>query len=191
MNRPGSLFPLLIVALLAAASFWLEYIVRLEVRSGLGNNRHDPDSIVENFTLNTFDAEGRLQSQLTASRLTHYPDDDSSEVEAPIIRFLGEGRLATFTSRKGLVSSGGEQLTLRENVRGERPPQGGAPRQILMTEELQVFKREEIARTALPFVLTHGNMQLQGVGAQWNNLTGRFDVLQQLQAQLPGRQSNP
>ncbi|KAF7598820.1 MAG: LPS export ABC transporter periplasmic protein LptC [Candidatus Dactylopiibacterium carminicum] len=187
MNRAGSLFPLLLVGLLAMGSFWLEHIVSSEDRSGLRNVRHEPDTMVENFTVDHFDARGQLQSQLVAQQLQHFPDDDSSELDAPIIRFLGEGRLATFTARKAFVSSRGEQVLMREDVRGDRPPQNGSPRQTLTTEELLVRQGEELARTDKPFVLTHGNLQIQGVGGEWDNLKGQFRVFGQLQAEMPGQ----
>ena len=46
MDRLTAAFPLLLVAMLAALSFWLEQAVQGTVTAKDGSTRHDPDYIV-------------------------------------------------------------------------------------------------------------------------------------------------
>src|SRR4030095_11093372 len=76
------LFPLAIMLSLALLTFYLERMVR-EDESTPNKRRHDPDYIVSNFTATTYDAEGRALSVLSAARMVHFPDDDTTELQAP------------------------------------------------------------------------------------------------------------
>lgn len=191
MKRISSLFPLIIAALLAAASFWLEYVVRNETRSGLGKDRHDPDTIIENFKLERFDAGGALRSRMLASKLTHYPDDDTADIEAPSMSFIQEGRSTTFRSEHAVADNRQKSLLMIGKVRGERPASGDLPGQTLKTDELTVWTDDEIARTRHPVSFTHGNARLDGIGAEWNNITGLLKIQQHVRAVLPAKAAAP
>ena len=83
MDRLTAAFPLLLVAALAALTFWLERLVQPTTAPRDGTTRHDPDYIVENFVAVRMGPDGLRMHQLEASRMVHYPDDDSTHLEAP------------------------------------------------------------------------------------------------------------
>jgi len=70
------------MASLALLTFYLERSVRDE-DSHPSMRRHDPDYLVANFTTTTYNQEGAAESILSAARMIHYPDDDSTELTAP------------------------------------------------------------------------------------------------------------
>lgn len=184
MKRLSSLFPLLIVALLAMASFWLEYVVRNENRPGLGNDRHDPDAIIHDFSVTRFDAEGKKRSSLNASKLTHFPDNDTAELVAPQISFLQEKRNTTFTSESGLADNLQRKVLLIGKVRGVTPASAEQTAQTLSTDELEVLIDEEIGHTPHPVHFTHGASELDGIGAEWNNISGQLKLLSHVRATI-------
>ncbi|MEN3112454.1 LPS export ABC transporter periplasmic protein LptC [Uliginosibacterium paludis] len=184
MKRISSFFPVLIVALLAMASFWLEYVVRNENHGGLGNNRHDPDAIIHDFSVARFDAEGRKRSDLSADKLTHFPDTDTAELVSPRISFLQEHRTTTFTSDHGLADNHQRVVTLIGNVQGSTPAGADTPAQTLATDELEVLVDEEIGRTRHPISFSHGASELTGIGANWNNVSGQLDVLSHVRTKI-------
>lgn len=191
MKRLSSLFPLIIVALLAGASFWLEYVVRNETREGLGKDRHDPDAIVHNFKVERFDKTGTLNSRLLANKLTHYPDNDTAEVEAPRISFMRNDQVTTFRSEHALADDRQHILTMIGKVQGERPAKGQQLAQTLATDELMVWTDDEIARTQHPIIFTQGKSKLEAIGAEWNNISGQLQLNKHVQAILPGRPAQP
>jgi lipopolysaccharide export system protein LptC len=182
MKRFSSLFPLLIVALLAMASFWLEYVVRNENHSGLGNDRHDPDAIIHDFSVTRFDSEGKKRSSLNAVKLTHYPDNDTAELVSPRISFLQEKSTTTFTSESGLANNRQHSVLLIGKVRGITPATAEHPAQTLSTDELEVLVDDEIGRTPHPVHFTHGASELDGIGAEWNNISGQLKILSHVRA---------
>lgn len=191
MKRASSLFPLIIVALLAAASFWLEHVVRNETRNGLGKDRHDPDAIVHNFAVERFDRSGTLRSRLTASKLTHYPDTDTADVEKPHVSFLQEASVTNFSSEHALADNRQRNVLMFGQVRGERPATPGNSAQTLSTDELTVWVDDEIARTQHPVRYTSGGSQIDAIGADWNNLTGLLNLHGNVQATLQPKPATP
>lgn len=185
MKRLSSLFPLLVMALLAMASFWLEYIVRSETPAGLGRDRHDPDAVVHDFSVTRFDAEGKKRSTLTASRLTHFPDNDTAELLAPRINFVQDQRSTSFVSETGLADNRQRKVTLLGKVVGNSPASAERPEQTLHTDELVVLVDDEIGSTRQPVAYTYGKSSLEGVGAEWNNITGQLKILRNVRAVIP------
>ena len=82
------LFPLALMLALALLTFYLERKVR-EEEAGPALRRHDPDYVVNNFTTTTYDREGVSLSVLSATRMLHYPDDDTTDLVAPRIQQTG------------------------------------------------------------------------------------------------------
>ena len=82
-NRVSSLFPLLLMLALAAASFWLERAVQAPALDRSGRMRHDPDFITDDFGITKMNAAGKPEYVLSAARMVHYPDDDSTDIVAP------------------------------------------------------------------------------------------------------------
>lgn len=187
MKRISTIFPLLIVALLAIATFWLEYVVSNETREGLGKDRHDPDSIITNFTVERFDTTGSLRSRLHADKLTHYPDDDTADIEAPRISFIQEARVTTFSSHHAVADNRKRTLLMLGNVRGDRVANTAQEAQTLTTDEMTIWTDDEIARTQLPIHFQQGRTRLDAIGAEWNNITGILQLNSHVTATLPGK----
>lgn len=193
MKRLSSFFPLLIMALLAMASFWLEYVVRNETPNGLGRHRHDPDAVVHDFSVVRFDAEGKKRSTLSATKLTHYPDTDTAELVAPRLDFVQDKRNTTFVSETGIADNIRRKVTLLGKVVGHSPEMGDDPEQTLRTDVLEVLVDDEIGNTQQPLEYRYGKSSLVGVGAVWNNITGQLKVLRNVRATIPpaGKESQP
>jgi lipopolysaccharide export system protein LptC len=172
MKRLSILFPLVVVGLLAAASFWLQYVVQRERPSVTGANRHDPDAYVEKFEVERFDETGRLQSRLSAEHAVHYPDNDVADMTQPRMVINGRERQVTFTSDRARASNADRRVFMQGNVRGVQPATADRPEQTLQTEELTILTDDEIGVTDKPVTMTQGKSRLDGIGAEWNNLTG-------------------
>lgn len=191
MNRLSTHFPLIIAALLALATFWLEQVVRNEYRGGEGNNRHDPDFVVNQVSVKRFDVEGKRVSQMTASLLQHYPDDDTADLTDPVITLLRDARPTIFSSRTAHANNDTKVVIMQGDVRGERAAGADQPAQTMATEELTVLTDDEIARTDKPVALTRGKTRLTGIGAEWNNLSGQLAIHNQVRVAFPPRANAP
>ncbi|MBK7849482.1 MAG: LPS export ABC transporter periplasmic protein LptC [Zoogloea sp.] len=84
MNSRGhSLFPIIVLLLLAGVSVWLDRVTQQEETVKTDKTRHEPDFTADKLTLRRFDLSGKTQYILVADRMIHYGDDESSELIRP------------------------------------------------------------------------------------------------------------
>lgn len=184
-NRIGTYFPLIIAALLAATTFWLERVVNNESTGNRANLRHDPDLIANNVTIDRYDETGKHITHIISERGYHYPDDDTAELIHPVVTFMRQGAPAVFSSEKAHAENATKVVVMQGNVKGRRAASGETPAMTVDTDELTVLTDDEIARTDQPVLLTYGAASMSGVGMEWNNLTGLFTVNKQARTTFP------
>lgn len=179
----GQLFPIILVALLAGLSFWLQSAVNIEESRRDGNQRHDPDAIVENFTVRRFDANGQVKYRLTAPYLVHYPDDDSSELREPtLLSFRPDAPPLTFTANNAKITAKGETVFLWDDVVASRAASTDRPELRARMPDLTVQPDLGTAFTNSPVEITMGQSWLKGIGAHLDNNVSTFV----LQSQVTG-----
>jgi len=164
----STLFPLLMLLLLAALTLWLERASQPDATNP-SNTRHDPDYIVGNFTIKRFDAEGKLYQTLSAKEMRHYPDDDSTESDMPHMTYHQE-RKTFISAEQAWIDSGGKTIQLERNVR-MRHENAKGPETVLTTTSMTILSDEEIARTKAPVTITQGGTVINGIGMESNNKT--------------------
>ena len=163
------LFPLLLLTLLAGGSFWLERASRVEDSLNSGKHRHDPDFIIDHFTTRRFGLDGNLQHSLTAQKMMHYPDDETTEVSAPDLTYFARTPPTQITSRRAWISKNGKEVRLIDDVRMVRPATDSQPALVVTSAELRVFPDDEIARTDKPVTIVNGSSTLHGSAMEANN----------------------
>lgn len=164
----ATLFPLLIVGLLAGMTYWLELATRQQTIGPDGKSRHDPDYIVDNFKVRRFDPEGALQHTLIAEQMRHYPDDDSTVVLAP--RLTYHRSPPTYVeAREARLDSAGKHVELLEDVRVTRMGSGAKAETVLTTARLDAYPDDEIATTSVPVTITQGQSKVTGTALSVNN----------------------
>lgn len=151
------LFPLAVLGLLALITLWIDRTVQPPELRVDGTTRHDPDYILNNFVTTKTDATGSISHILKASEMRHYPDDDTTELENPHFTQFGVGKpTTTIEGKRGHVSSKGDVVEFRDDVRVVRPAFGDRQEMTLTTEYLRVEPDSEIASTDQPVVITQG-----------------------------------
>ncbi|KYC29455.1 conserved exported protein of unknown function [Sterolibacterium denitrificans] len=178
------LLPLLLLALLAGGTFWLDRASRMEEGVGDGRQRHDPDFVIDNFTTRRFDPEGKLQHTLRAAKMLHYPDDDTTEVTTPTVFYARSTPPLYIDARHAWISPEGKEVRLMDDVRMVRAAGIDEPALVMETAELRVYPDDEIARTATPVTVLHGRSRLHGSGLEANNRTQKFTLLGRVQGSL-------
>jgi lipopolysaccharide export system protein LptC len=169
-DRATPLFPLTMLVLLAALTFWLNRLIQEDKPHG--PQRHDADYRVERFEVRRFDTEGQLQHTLTADKLVHYPDDDSTIVTAPRITYYRQPP-SELSARMAFVGRDGKEIDLVDDVRVIRHGAlGDSPPTVLETRTLKIFPDDEKGRTSDPVVITQGKSVMHGSGLELDNKSG-------------------
>lgn len=170
-SRFSAWFPLLLLAGLAALTYWLDQAVQPPPAAG-GPPRHDPDFIVQRFSAVRLGVDGRPDYKVFGERLVHYPDDGTSHVELPrVIRGEPGEAPITMTASRGLIARDGEDVHLTDNVRVVRAAYGQRSEAVLTTSYLHVIPDQNLAITDKPVRIQDGNIVMDGVGLEFNSKT--------------------
>ena len=180
-DRLSNLFPLLLVLVLAAGSLWLERAVQAPEGDRSGKLRHDPDFIAEDFGVTKMSTSGKPEYILSAERMLHYPDDQSTDIVAPrLVQRREDAPQIVISADRGQVSKNGEVANFYGGVVVVREAGGGRSELRMQTEYLQIVPDQDIARTDKPVIITEGRSRLAGVGMELNNKTRQFTLLSQV-----------
>jgi lipopolysaccharide export system protein LptC len=187
-NRASSLFPLLLLLALAAASLWLERAVQAPEYDKSGKTRHDPDFIAEDFGITKMDAAGKPEYILSAEHMQHYPDDESTSVVAPRLEQRHDNaNPVVIRADRGLIAKSGEEASFYGNVVVVREAGRGQSELRVQTEYLQVVPDRDLARTDKPVIIIEGRSRLSGVGMEFNNKTRQFALQSQVRGTFDAR----
>ncbi len=179
MTRFSQLFPLLLLAVLASLTFWLNQAVQQGTK-GNATERHDPDYIIDKIVAHRMDANGDVKHTLYAERMTHYPDDDSTHLISP--RFISNASARapmSITSRTARVSSGGEHVYFETDVRATRAAYADHSEMVMETSFLHVTPDNHIARTDRPVTVTDAHTVARAIGLELNSETRIVKFLSQ------------
>ena len=143
---------------------------------------HSPDYFLEGFSVKTFDAKGRIKSEVTGDKARHYPDTQWLEIDAIRIRAFDErGRLTTATANRGLTNEDGSEVQLigKAVVVREADTTGvkTTPRTEYKGEFLHAFLNTEQVKSSKPVELTRGSDRFSADSLDFDNIEQRL-VLQ-------------
>ncbi|HWM45049.1 MAG TPA: LPS export ABC transporter periplasmic protein LptC [Burkholderiales bacterium] len=165
------LFPLALMLALALLTFYLERTVR-EEESPPALRRHDPDYLVSNFTTTTYNADGAAETVMSAERMVHYPDDDTTELFAPrVVQAKPKQPRYSVRADRGQLSRDGDEIFLYGSVLLVRDASAEGPEARMTTEFLHVLRDRSLVRTDREVKIVEGSRSLQGRGMEYNNDT--------------------
>ena len=176
-DRVSIYLPVILMGLLALGTYWLAR--NTPTFSAPGAERaptHEPDYFLRNFSVKSFDAQGRLKSELRGSEARHYPDTDTLEVDNPRIRsYNDQGALTLATAKHAIASGDGTQVQLVGDAvvtrEGAKQANGQpAPNLELRGEFLHVFLDKEKVKSDRPVVLKRGADQFSADNLDYDNL---------------------
>jgi lipopolysaccharide export system protein LptC len=178
------LFPLGLMLVLALLTFYLERTSRDEDTPTL-LRRHDPDYVVTNFTTTTYNREGAVESVMSAARMVHYPDDDTTELVAPrVMQSKPNEPRFNVRAERGKLSRDGDEIFLYDDVVLVRDGAADRPETRITTEFLHVLRDRSLVRTDRPVKIVEGPRSLAGRGMEYNNESRELLLRHDVQAQF-------
>lgn len=163
------LFPLLLMLCLALLTLWLERTVRVE-ETHPSLRRHDPDYIVHNFKTVGYDPGGRPETVLSARKMVHYPDDDSTDLDTPRVLKTKSGEAPmVLTADRGALSQDGEDTFLYDNVLLVRQAIPAQPEMRMQTSFLHIVRSRSLVLTDRDVAIREEGRVLTGRGLEYDN----------------------
>lgn len=160
-DRISMYLPVVMMGLLALGTYWLVRSTPvIETAAVVEAPRKDPDYVMKNFSVRSFDRVGKLRSEVTGQEAKHFPDTDTLEISLVRIRSFNEsGQLTLATARRALANADGSEVELTGDARVVREPGPGQTTQDRLAfrgEQLFAYLKTEKMRSDKPVVLTRG-----------------------------------
>jgi lipopolysaccharide export system protein LptC len=173
--------PLILLALLATMSFWLDRKVQPPAHRPDGSTRHDPDFIVEGFSAVKLNPDGSRRYSLAAKRMEHFPDDNSTQLELPRLVYFDYQRApVTIRSEAAEAVEGADDVFFRGDVQIIRSAYASNAELGVFTSFLHVIPDEDLAKTDKPVRMVEGNSTASSVGLEFNNVTREIKLLSEV-----------
>ena len=171
--------PLGVMALLALGTYWLvRSTPQADTPVQQAKPSNAPDYTMEDFSVKTFDAKGRLRSEVVGESMRHFPDTRFSEIDGIRIRSIdSEGRVTTASAKRGLSNEDGSEVQLFGNATVVREAQKrgkgeSVPRMEYRSEFLHAFLDTEQVKSHMPVELTRGNDRFSADRMEFDNVQG-------------------
>jgi len=182
--------PVVLMGLLALGTWWLVRNAPMPQLPAVERPlAHQPDYFMKGFSVKSFDASGRLQSEVQGDVARHYPDTDTLEIDQARMRSVTpQGRVTVATADRALTNADGSEVQLFGNAIVTREPlaaQPGAPAQPRLefrSEFLHAYTNTERVHSDKPVTLTRGNDRFTADGMDYDNL----DQVLQLRGRVRG-----
>ena len=177
------LLPLVLIAAATALSWWLYHQAQQDRLRTDGSQRHDPDAFIDDVDLSTLDAEGRLEHRLWAKRMEHYPDDDSTQLNAPYMELYRVDEPPwRVRSRQGWVSSGGAEVLLEGAVEILRAGTQTLRPAEFHTSKLRIFPDRDYAETDVAITYRSTGLEVRSLGMHAYLDKGQVELLARVRA---------
>lgn len=173
-TRPIIALALLSVAVVAGLAVW-ELRPRPKPPAPASDRS---DYTLENFELVTLDEEGLESFTVKAPHLERDPKGKTLTLRTPTFSFPDKdgGRWVT-TSREAWVADKGVEVRLIDDVLMLGPADPAGARTRFNTTYLQVFPKQDLARTDAAVTITQSDSILTGLGMRADMQARRFDLL--------------
>jgi lipopolysaccharide export system protein LptC len=188
LDRLVTWSPVMLLGAFAVLTYWLDAQIEVNPKHFDGSGRHDPDLIIENFHAVSLDAQGRVRQALDAVMATHYPDDDTTEFDKPVIVFSDPDKpRLTVSSQHAMVTGDRENAYFSGAVRGVRDPASptdvnGAV--VLTSEYMHVIPKQDRVESDKPVRIEDARGIINATGMEFDNKTKKLKFGSQVHGQF-------
>lgn len=183
-SRARYWLPLLPLLGLLGATYWLNQQVQPESDKPDSSKRHDPDAIMENFSAVKLNERGAPRIIMSAKKMLHYPDDDSTILEVPRLAVLSAEHPAIhIIARRGNVSSKGDEIFLHNDVEVLREASAQQEELTLHTEYLHIIPDKDLANTDRAVTIADAHNTVHATGLEMDNKARTLKLLSKVRSE--------
>jgi lipopolysaccharide export system protein LptC len=190
----SSYLPLLLMALLAAGTWWL---VRNTPQAPgarvAAPPSQTPDYTMTGFAIVRFAPDGQVALRIAGDVLRHYPATDRLEIDGVRIQATApDGRTTDATARRAVANGDGSEIQLLGGAQVVSQLSGGQLLEV-KGEFLHAFLRFERLRSHLPVQVRYGGTEARAGGLDYDNLQRQLTLNGPVRATVapPGRARSP
>ena len=184
----SSYLPLLMMALLALATWWLvKNSPQPPAVAAAKTVSSEPDAVMSRFTLERFDATGQLKLRIAGAELRHFPDTDRVEIEqARIVAYAPDGRITRAQAARVRGQADGSDLQLDGGAEVISTDAVGAPL-VIRSETLLAYLLLDRVQAPKPVLVQLGGVELRAGGLLYDHARKKLDFNGAVKAVLQPR----
>lgn len=169
--------PLLPILFVLLVSYWLNLQVQ-PLPSPDTTPRHDVDAVAEGLRAITFTPQGTPHFMLSAAKLWHFPDDDSTHLQqAHLIRFFDDRPPTEIRAQRGTFTHRGGEVLLQDAVEGIQQRGDAARERRFRTEWLKVLPDRGWVETDRPVRLSDRYNTIEAIGMELDETARTIKLL--------------
>ncbi len=184
----------ILVAVLALASFWILELMRRNDTDGNSRSsaRSEPDYYVEKFSFIRLPNNGQVNYNITGDKLSHHPLNDDFEIQQPRINSFDADKVPlNIRAERAVIEQKSLQITparendqihLQGNVQAERPETASSKYMKLESEYLLLLPNENKMKTDQAVSLFTNSSEIHAVGMTADNTTQQIQLLSKVRA---------
>lgn len=179
LDKLSVYLPMVVMALLASGSWWLVRSMP-ELLTPTANKpvRQEPDYRLADFSVKSFDANGRLTREVSGDTAQHYPATEVLHIEQVRIYAQGEsGTQMNARAVQGIATDDGKQVTLIGDAYAIQHPHDTTPQVELRGTRLVALPDEDRLVSSDPVHITRDRDVFTAETMDFNSNTGAY-VLQ-------------
>ncbi|MDR1423043.1 MAG: LPS export ABC transporter periplasmic protein LptC [Azoarcus sp.] len=185
------LYPVVIAALLALGSIWLERLTHEEDATRTDVDGSTPDFTADGVHVTGFAEDGALRYTLVSPHMTHVPDADQTQLEQPRLQLFTQGRRVWVSADSGIVGAKGTRVDFHGNVKAGRD--GTSARESALnffSAQLTVWPDEQRAMSNAPVKLVKDVSTITANTFSADNVFGLMKLSGKVHMTLPRKKRN-
>ena len=193
-ERMSVYLPVILMGFIALGTYWL---ARNTPVAGPTQTQaaptHEPDSYMRRFSVKSFDASGRLKSEVFGIEARHYPDTDTIEIDHPRMRVIGrDGDVTTATAQEAIANADASEVQMLGSavVTRDAAADGAAkpkPRLEIRGEYLHVYVNTERVTSNKPVEILRGDNRLAADNMTFDNVGDVLEMSGHVHGTVPPR----
>ena len=178
LDRLSTYLPLIVMALLASASWWLvRSVPTLMEPTTQKPVRQEPDYRLANFSTKAFDAGGRLTREISGDTAQHYPATEEMHIaQVRIFAANDQGSSMNARAQQGIATDDGKKVTLIGDAVAIRPAFNSRPRIELKSDRLVALPEEDRVVSDDPVRIVRDRDVFTATSMDFNSNTGFYDL---------------
>ncbi len=171
LNQASTYLPLFLIGLLAMGTWWVVKNTPIfEPPRGQAAPRHEPDYIMEGFTVRRFDTQGTLSAVMQGHQARHYPDTDSLEIDQVRLRAIGaQGEVTTAQARASWSNHDGSELRLKGEALVIREATATEPAITFKGESLTALTKQQQISSEEPVTIERAGLRVDAASMTYDH----------------------
>lgn len=138
---------------------------------------NDPDYRMADFAVRSYNAQGRMVTEMHGDKGRHYPLTDILEIDTVRVRSITEdGRVITATAQSGTSFNNGQEIILRGDAVVIQAANGTQPKLEFQGQELTLWPKENKVQSDLPVVMFRGADKMTGDSLKYDKNSQQVEV---------------